>query len=884
CAKHNHFLIESTVSRASDLIAPYLFIDLVQYCYFKLNLRDNVILVYSYVGPQEQYHALIAKLAAYANANGYSLNLLSYERLETVEDMAFSSTPLGALQRITDIQSFSLAGGKKRRLRSAVNKFVSFGDCHTDEHTVGSDQALDDSIIEMIDLWCAKKSHVNPTVAALKEQLQSGSLDSRHRVFLTYSCNVLQSVILMTWMPEGYLMDMEFYAEASHHGSQEFTIVEIIKLLASEGNNIFSLGGTIGPEMVESPNPDTATREVLQGLRERGDFGAGNWQFKNKFGPQNQAFYLCQPVGVETDIFDILMMMSDPKPLDEAEIDLDSVLAEAGFNPILVDSKNIKFDLMTDSWAQLHTDYVRQHVSALQQPVSSSEQMIQSLKQIIPFEHVLAVKSGRAAEAVFYKSFGNGKGLAICNLLFPTNIFSQLGEGYTPVECPDAAVFDVNSTNVFKGNLDVMKLSEHLNEASKIAYVCIETSVNAAGGYAVSLDNLKTIKKLTTPHNIPLVMDITRIVENAHVIQQHEAAYAGWAVWQIVKEICAQADCITASLCKDFGVTAGGIVATNNEALYQAMLNKVDAEEAALNDQQISLIANNLADTASIESRVSQRLAVVKSVWTALEAAKVPVVKPSGTHSVLIDVMQIAEFASLQQPLPSFLAWLYSQTGVRAGVHSVGMQKNTVLNGAVRLAIPVGLTLDDAKAISAVIINAFNDKQSINALEVIEASKQQFGELKTTYRVTAPVIITNKKPNEPLVEKPNNDIAIVGLAGRYPKANNMTEFWDNLINDRDCISEVSRERWDHNTLKGDDKLRQGAKWGGFMDDVDKFDAGFFSIDGETAQNMTPEERLFMQIAWETLEDAGYSPQSLIEQSGAENIGVFAGVVWSQYEG
>src|SRR5262249_36281496 len=106
----------------------------------------------------------------------------------------------------------------------------------------------------------------------------------------------------------------------------------------------------------------------------------------------------------------------------------------------------------------------------------------------------------------------------------------------------------------------------------------------------------------------------------------------------------------------------------------------------------------------------------------------------------------------------------------------------------------------------------------------------------------------------------SKDIAIVGLAGRYPQAENLQEFWRNLQNGRDCITEIPPDRWD-NTLyyHPDHKLGKNySKWGGFIADVDKFDPLFFNISPKEAELIDPQERLFLETAWQTIEDAGYS--------------------------
>lgn len=125
-------------------------------------------------------------------------------------------------------------------------------------------------------------------------------------------------------------------------------------------------------------------------------------------------------------------------------------------------------------------------------------------------------------------------------------------------------------------------------------------------------------------------------------------------------------------------------------------------------------------------------------------------------------------------------------------------------------------------------------------------------------------------------------VAIIGLGGRYPLADNLTEFWENLKNGRDCITEIPQERWDYRRFFSQERNRPGtsySKWGGFLNNIDQFDALFFSISPKEAELIDPQERLFLETAWETIEDAGYSKESL----GGRRIGVYVGVMWGQYE-
>jgi len=109
------------------------------------------------------------------------------------------------------------------------------------------------------------------------------------------------------------------------------------------------------------------------------------------------------------------------------------------------------------------------------------------------------------------------------------------------------------------------------------------------------------------------------------------------------------------------------------------------------------------------------------------------------------------------------------------------------------------------------------------------------------------------------------DIAVIGLAGRYPMADGLGEFWENLQAGRDCITEVPSERWNHARYFDEDRHKPGktySKWGGFLNGVDRFDPLFFNISPREAEMMDPQERLFLECVYGAIEDAGYTRASL----------------------
>ena len=141
------------------------------------------------------------------------------------------------------------------------------------------------------------------------------------------------------------------------------------------------------------------------------------------------------------------------------------------------------------------------------------------------------------------------------------------------------------------------------------------------------------------------------------------------------------------------------------------------------------------------------------------------------------------------------------------------------------------------------------------------------------------------RPTQRSDDRVSREIAIIGLAGRYPMANSLAQFWQNLKAGRDCITEIPATRWDHRTHYSADRSEPGrtySRWGGFIDGVDEFDPLFFRISPREAETMDPQERLFLMTAHQAVEDAGYCRASLAADYEGR-VGVFVGVMYSEYQ-
>ncbi|MCP4262401.1 MAG: SDR family NAD(P)-dependent oxidoreductase [Planctomycetes bacterium] len=130
---------------------------------------------------------------------------------------------------------------------------------------------------------------------------------------------------------------------------------------------------------------------------------------------------------------------------------------------------------------------------------------------------------------------------------------------------------------------------------------------------------------------------------------------------------------------------------------------------------------------------------------------------------------------------------------------------------------------------------------------------------------------------------PDDAIAIIGMACRFPNgANSPDAYWSLLRDGIDAISEVPENRWDNTRYYGPDPEKPGkisTNSGGFLDQVDRFDAAFFRIAPREAEGIDPQQRLLLEVNWEALEQAGLSPTTL---EGSQT-GIFTGIFSHDYE-
>ncbi len=135
---------------------------------------------------------------------------------------------------------------------------------------------------------------------------------------------------------------------------------------------------------------------------------------------------------------------------------------------------------------------------------------------------------------------------------------------------------------------------------------------------------------------------------------------------------------------------------------------------------------------------------------------------------------------------------------------------------------------------------------------------------------------------EPHAQTQQTPIAVIGYAGRFPKAETTTQFWNNMDQGIDGVGDIPPERWDSRAYfdkRPATAFRTYCNQGGFLKNIDYFDNAFFSIPEDEARCIDPKQRVLMQTAYHGLEHAGYGGDTFC----GTNTGVFIGSSYYHHE-
>jgi tyrosine phenol-lyase len=422
-----------------------------------------------------------------------------------------------------------------------------------------------------------------------------------------------------------------------------------------------------------------------------------------------------------------------PSPKQRAK-----AIREAGYNTFLLRSEDVYIDLLTDSGTSAMSDWQWAGLMLGDESYAGSRNFYRlesTVQEYYGYKHMVPTHQGRAAEHLISKILIKPGDVIPGNMYFTTTRLHQELAGGTFVDVIVDEAHDPENTFPFKGNIDLQKLEDLIKKhgPEKIPYVSIATTVNMAGGQPISLENFKAVRELCNRYGIRIIHDMTRVAENAYMIQQLEPGYKKKHVSSIVREICDLTDGATFSAKKDALVNIGGFLAVNDPVVFEEARNLVVVYEGlhtygGLAGRDMEAMAVGITESVS-DQHIKARVGQVQYLGKQLLDAGVPIVKPVGTHGVFLNAkLFLPHVPQSDFPAQALAAEIYEDSGVRTmerGVVSAGRNQQTGDHNypkleLVRLTIPRRVyTQAHMDVVAESVIDVFNRREEIQGLEMV---------------------------------------------------------------------------------------------------------------------------------------------------------------------
>lgn len=351
-------------------------------------------------------------------------------------------------------------------------------------------------------------------------------------------------------------------------------------------------------------------------------------------------------------------------------------IRDAHYNPFLLHSTQVIIDLLTDSGTSAMSS--EQWAGIMRGDESyagakSWERLEAEIQDLTGYPYILPTHQGRAAERILYSYLGGKGKIFISNTHFDTTRANIEFSGATAIDIPCAEAKDSDSSEPFKGNMDIELLKQTISTygASNIAAVILTVTNNSGGGQPVSMANAKAIAAVCHKHDVLFIIDCCRIAENSYFIHHREEGFEDVPYREIAQQMFSLADGCIMSAKKDALVNMGGFLALKDEELAAACTNLLIITEGfvtygGLSGRDMEAIAIGLREVFDA-AYLNYRIKSTEYLGDHLKALGVPLLYPIGGHAVYIDAGALyPHIPTDQYPGQALVCELYKKGGIRA--------------------------------------------------------------------------------------------------------------------------------------------------------------------------------------------------------------------------
>lgn len=427
-------------------------------------------------------------------------------------------------------------------------------------------------------------------------------------------------------------------------------------------------------------------------------------------------------------------------------------MEEAGYNTFLLQNKDVFMDMLTDSGVNAMSN--RQQAAMLLADDSYAgsatfTKLQNKVEEIFGMKHFIPTHQGRAAENIISKFYIKKGDIIPMNYHFTTTMAHITLNGGRVEEIFVDEAMNINSDDLFKGNIDLNKLRDLIetNGADKIPFVRIEAGTNLIGGQPFSLENLHGVREICDEYGLIIVLDASLLADNLYFIKQREEKYKNSTIREITREIADLCDIIYFSARK-LGFARGGGICTRDEDIYMKLRQYVTLYEGFLtyggmSVMEMEAIAVGLEETMD-EDMISQGPQFIAYMTDELHKRGIPVVRPAGGLGCHLNAMEFVDHLPQEEyPAGALAAAVYIASGAR-GMERGTMSEQRDENGnevlsnmeLLRLALPRRVfTLSHVNYVVDRITWLYENRKLIGGLKFVEEPEMLrffFGKLTTT--------------------------------------------------------------------------------------------------------------------------------------------------------
>jgi tyrosine phenol-lyase len=352
-----------------------------------------------------------------------------------------------------------------------------------------------------------------------------------------------------------------------------------------------------------------------------------------------------------------------------------AALTEAGFNPYLLESRDVPFDLLSDNGASAMSDRQWAGLMIGDEAYAGSRnfyELERAVQELFGLPQVVPTHMGRGAVHLVAQVLLPESGrLVATNNTSPIarQHFERRGAQVVDLGCP--ASRDPLSREPFRGDIDLARLEALLaKEGPRVGMLSLSLAPELTGSLPMRLANLEAASALARKHKLPVVLDASRGAAWAWAVRQGEPGLAGRSIPELMRSAGDAADVLTLSAKEAAFANAGGLVATRLEPVYTGCVSLVVVFEGlhtygGMAGRDMQAVAVGLREMAG-EDDLAWHAAQLHLLGDALKAAGLPVLEPYGLCGVFLDAARLVpQVPAGEFPALAAACAIYQGGGVR---------------------------------------------------------------------------------------------------------------------------------------------------------------------------------------------------------------------------